>query len=85
MALFFTAALAALSGAILPVAAQLSGTVGPTTSSAAKAAVKVCNILNYGGVASATVDNGAALQAAWDACKTGGQGSSCDLRYAPLG
>lgn len=67
-------ALLALSSAILPVGAQLSGSVGPTTSTAAKTAVKVCNILNYGGVASATADNGAAIQAAWDACKTGGQG-----------
>ncbi|EPE07018.1 glycoside hydrolase family 28 protein [Ophiostoma piceae UAMH 11346] len=59
---------------LLPlVAAQLSGSVGPTTSRAAKAAVKVCNILNYGGVASATTDNGAAIAAAWAACKTGGE------------
>lgn len=54
-------------------AAQLSGKVGPTTSTAAKAAVKVCNIMDYGGVADASTDNGAAILAAWNACKTGGQ------------
>ncbi len=53
--------------------AQLSGSVGPTTSRSAKAAKKVCNILNYGGVASATTDNSAAITAAWNACKSGGQ------------
>lgn len=65
--------LLAAASFIIPAAAQLSGTVGPTTSTAAKAATKVCNILDYGGVASATTDNGAAIQSAWDACKTGGQ------------
>ncbi len=54
------------------VQAQLSGRVGPTTSRAAKAA-KVCNIMSYGGVASATKDNSAALTAAWNACKSGGE------------
>ncbi len=53
--------------------AQLSGSVGPTTSRAAKAAKKVCNIMNYGGVASATTDNSAAINAAWNACKSGGE------------
>ncbi|KAI0129164.1 pectin lyase fold/virulence factor [Xylariales sp. AK1849] len=69
----FLAGLLATASCILPAVAQLSGSVGPTTSSAAKAAVKVCNILDYGGVASATTDNGAAIQSAWDDCKTGGQ------------
>ncbi|KAI1851314.1 hypothetical protein JX265_000452 [Neoarthrinium moseri] len=69
----FLAGLLATAIYILPVSAQLSGSVGPTTSSSAKAAVKVCNIMDYGGKASATADNGAAIQAAWDACKTGGQ------------
>ncbi|CAG9985584.1 unnamed protein product [Clonostachys byssicola] len=50
------------------VAAQLSGTVGPTTSRASKAAKKRCNIMDYGGVASATTDNGEAINAAWKAC-----------------
>ena len=59
---------------LLPGAqAQLSGSVGPTTSRSAKAAKKVCNIMSYGGVASATTDNSAAFTAAWNACKSGGQ------------
>ncbi|EFX03038.1 rhamnogalacturonase a [Grosmannia clavigera kw1407] len=63
-----------LLAAVQPfVAAQLSGTVGPTTSRAAKAATKVCNIMSYGGVASATTDNSAAIASAWAACKTGGE------------
>lgn len=53
--------------------AQLSGTVGPLTTSAEKEAVKVCNILDYGGVASTDTDNGAAISAAWTACVDGGQ------------
>ncbi|CZR61350.1 probable rhamnogalacturonase A precursor [Phialocephala subalpina] len=55
------------------VQAQLSGTVGPLTTRAAKAATKVCNILDYGGVASATTDNAAAITSAWAACLTGGE------------
>lgn len=55
------------------VSAQLSGTVGPTTTRAKKAATKVCNILDYGGTASATTDNSAAIASAWAACKTGGE------------
>jgi rhamnogalacturonan hydrolase len=58
------------------VKAQLSGTVGPLTTRAAKAATKVCNILDYGGVASATTDNSAAITAAWAACLSGGEGIS---------
>lgn len=56
--------------------AQLSGKVGPTTSTASKAAKKVCNILNYGGVASKNTDNGPAIASAWAACKSGGEGKS---------
>ncbi|ROW17087.1 hypothetical protein VPNG_01022 [Cytospora leucostoma] len=55
------------------VSAQLSGTVGPTTTRAQKAATKVCNILDYGGTASATTDNSAAIASAWAACKSGGE------------
>ena len=62
----------AVSAAAL-VAAQLSGPVGPTTSREAKAAKKVCNIANYGGVASPEKDNSAAITKAWDDCKNGGQ------------
>lgn len=64
----------ALFLALVPfVTAQLSGSVGPTTTTASKAAKKICNILNYGGVASATTDNSAAITAAWAACASGGQ------------
>jgi rhamnogalacturonan hydrolase len=72
--------LSLLSAFVLPslVAAQLSGTVGPLTSRDTKAATKVCNILNYGGVASATTDNAAAITSAWAACISGGEG------WAPL-
>lgn len=71
-----TIAFSSLASLLLPslVAAQLSGTVGPTTSTASKAATKVCNILDYGGVASATTDNSAAIASAWAECKTGGEG-----------
>ena len=55
------------------VTAELSGKVGPTTSREAKAAKKVCNIVNYGGSATATTDNSAAISKAWDDCKAGGQ------------
>ncbi len=56
-------------------AAQLSGPVGPTTSTAFKAAKKICNVLDYGAKADKITDLGPALQAAWAACKTGGIGS----------
>jgi len=55
------------------VTAQLSGDVGPSTTTASKAATKVCNILDYGGVASKTTDNGPAIASAWAACKSGGE------------
>lgn len=55
------------------VTAQLSGTVGPTTTTAQKAAKKVCNVLSYGGVASKTSDLGPPLASAWAACKSGGE------------
>jgi rhamnogalacturonan hydrolase len=53
--------------------AQLSGSVGPKTPRATKEATKTCNIMNYGGQASATSDNSAAIQSAWAACKSGGE------------
>jgi len=64
----FTAAL------LLPalVVGQLSGTVGPLTSSAAKAKVKTCNVLNYNGVADGKTDIGPAITSAFNACKAGG-------------
>lgn len=65
-----------LAALLLPslITAQLSGTVGPTTSRAAKRATKVCNVLNYGGVASKTSDVGPAIASAFAACKSGGTG-----------
>lgn len=62
-------------GALIPelANAQLSGTVGPTTKAATKAAKKTCNITSYGAKTGATGDIGAALKSAWDACKTGGE------------
>lgn len=54
--------------------AQLSGSVGPTTSTASKAAKKICNVLNYGAVADKSTDIGPPLLAAWTDCKSGGIG-----------
>lgn len=61
----------ALAGSAL---AQLSGTVGPTTTTAAKTAKMVCNVLDYGAVADKSTDLGAALVKAWTACASGGVG-----------
>lgn len=52
--------------------AQLSGSVGPTTTYATKAASKICSVLDYGGVADNSTDIGPAITSAWDACKTNG-------------
>jgi len=54
------------------VVGQLSGTVGPLTSSAAKAKVKTCSVLDYGGVADGKTDLGPAITSAFNACKSGG-------------
>lgn len=53
--------------ALLPVivSAQLSGTVGPTTTRAEKKAAQVCNVLDYGGIASKTSDIGPPLTSAF--------------------
>lgn len=61
------------------VCAQLSGTVGPTTTYATKAQTKTCNVLDYGAVADSVTDIGPALTSAWAACKDGG------LIYIPEG
>jgi rhamnogalacturonan hydrolase len=61
------------------VTAQLSGSVGPTTTRASKR-TKVCNVLNYGGVASKTSDVGPAIASAFAACKSGGTGMLVDDR-----
>lgn len=74
MKLTFSSA-AAIAALVLPsfVAAQLNGTVGPTTTTAEKAAVKVCSVLDYGGVASKTSDIGPPLASAWADCIDGGE------------
>lgn len=56
--------------------AQLSGTVGPTTTTASKAATKICSVLDYGAKADKTTDVGPPLASAFAACKTGGIGTS---------
>ena len=62
------------AAALLPalVAGQLSGSVGPLTSSAAKAKVKTCSVLDYNGVADGKTDIGPAITSAFNACKSGG-------------
>jgi len=57
------------------VSGQLSGHVGPTTTRDAKRSKKVCNVLDYGGVASKTSDIGPPVVSAFAACKTGGTGN----------
>lgn len=53
-------------------AAQLSGSVGPTTSTATKAAKKICNVQSYGAKADKSTDLGPPLLSAFNACSTGG-------------
>lgn len=67
----FISALIAVGSAV-QAAAQLSGKVGPSTSPADKAAVKTCNVMDYGATADAKTDNGPAIQKAWDDCSAGG-------------
>ena len=54
------------------VHAQLSGSVGPLTSLASKAAKKTCSVLDYGAKADQSTDLGPPLLAAFNACKSGG-------------
>ena len=54
------------------VVAELSGTVGPLTSHATKAAKKTCKITDYGAVADGKTDISSAVNSAFAACKTGG-------------
>jgi rhamnogalacturonan hydrolase len=70
--MIFNAALLAIGLAPLLATAQLSGSVGPTTSYTTKASNKICNVLNYGGVADKKTDIGPAITSAWSACKSGG-------------
>jgi rhamnogalacturonan hydrolase len=69
----------AIGLAPLLVTAQLSGSVGPTTSYATKAEKNTCNVLDYGAVADKSTDIGPAISSAWDDCKDGG------LIYIPPG
>lgn len=55
--------------------AQLSGTTGPTTTTAQKAAKKICSVLDYGAKADKSTDLGPSLAAAFAACKSGGIGT----------
>ena len=68
--------LSLLAGLLLSslASAQLSGVVGPTTTRATKRSKKVCNVLDYGGVASKTADIGPPITSAFAACKSGGTG-----------
>ncbi|KAI1296205.1 RGase A [Xylaria venustula] len=59
--------------------AQLSGTVGPTTTFTEKKAVALCDVTDYGAVASTSDDLSGPLQDAIDACSGGG------LIYIPSG
>jgi polygalacturonase len=81
----FSQILAAVATTVLILAAdcsaQLSGRVGPTTSTASKAAKKICNVLNFGAKADQSTDLGPALLAAFTACKAGGIG----LYFEPVG
>ncbi|RAK96235.1 RGase A [Aspergillus ibericus CBS 121593] len=61
------------------VQAQLTGHVGPTTSATDKAAVKTCNVLDYGAVADNTTDVGQPIMDAFTDCASGG------LVYVPEG
>ncbi|KAF4984880.1 hypothetical protein FZEAL_33 [Fusarium zealandicum] len=67
----FISALIAVGSAV-QAAAQLSGNVGPSISRAEKAAIKICNVVDYGATADASTDNGPAIKKAWDDCSAGG-------------
>ncbi|KAH7108519.1 pectin lyase fold/virulence factor [Auriculariales sp. MPI-PUGE-AT-0066] len=68
------------AAALLAIAqAQLTGRVGPLTTAAQKAAIKTCNVLNYGGKADNTTDVSGPLYNAWLDCRDGG------LVYIPPG
>jgi rhamnogalacturonan hydrolase len=58
------------------VVSQLSGSVGPTTSTAAKKGKKTCNVLDYGAKADQQTDLSSALSKAWSACASGGLGKT---------
>lgn len=56
----------------LLVKAQLSGSVGPLSSSSSKSQTKTCNVNDYGAVADKSTDIGPALSSAWEDCSSGG-------------
>lgn len=58
--------------AIPLAAAQLSGSVGPSTSASTKATTKTCNVLDHGAKADKTTDLGPAIQSAFKECSSGG-------------
>jgi rhamnogalacturonan hydrolase len=61
-----------LSALLAVTTAQLSGTVGPTTTFLEKKAVAICDVTDYGAVASTSDDLSGPLQDAIDACADGG-------------
>ncbi|VUC26106.1 unnamed protein product [Clonostachys rosea] len=69
----FLNALVATAACVGTVSAQLSGPVGPVTSSSSEEASKICNILDFGGIVSTETDNHDAILRAWGACAAGGQ------------
>lgn len=56
------------------ISAQLTGKVGALVPATTKEASKICNVLEYGGIASTSHDIGPALTEAWAACATNGMG-----------
>ncbi|KAF7969538.1 hypothetical protein HWV62_26987 [Athelia sp. TMB] len=80
--MFITATRIALSLLLCTpfVSAQLSGTVGPTTTHAAKRTI-ICNVLNYGGVVGSP-DIGPAILSAFTNCVKVNSGSTL---YVPPG
>ena len=71
--MLFTSSLFA-AAALIPtlVVGQLSGSVGPLTSIAAKTAKKTCKVTSYGAVADGKTDIGPSITKAFADCKTGG-------------
>jgi rhamnogalacturonan hydrolase len=58
------------------VTAQPSARAGPATTREAKMSKKICNVLDYGAVASKTIEIGPRISFAFAACKNGGTGIS---------
>lgn len=61
-----------LSALLAVASAQLSGSVGPTTTYSEKQAVALCDVTDYGAVASTSEDLSGPLQDAINACAGGG-------------